>query len=260
MRRVLLALLAPAGCTHAVTSPADALSAVAPDLACTGPAASTPSGITTVTLLGSGFTPMPANTLANPRELLLPRIALDGAVALPGGARPPSVELTDDPENPTASRVQWTSEAEMAFEVDPSDGLPDGVFDVTVTEPDDSHAATLPHGLALLPPPGVVAASPMGAEAVQITGTGFLVYDGATPTVAIGGRAGAKTYASTFQPSDCQPVPGAFIEQDVELCTAIEISIPADMAANAPLVVANPAPADCASSASVAIAAVDEPR
>ncbi len=246
------------GCTHTTTSPQDSLSSVTPDLACTGPVVSTASGITTVTLIGSSFTPMPSRTLANPGELLLPRVTLEATSALPGGAQPSSVTIADDPTNPTASRLHWTSETQMAFDVDPSDGLPAGSFDVTVIEPDDSHETTLSEALALIPPPIVTAANPMAIDVesnqqIEVTGTSFLVYDGATPTVTIGSGAAAKTYTSAFQPSDCQPIAGGFAERDVELCTAIELTIPAgDFTASTqlPFVVTNPAPADCASSIS----------
>jgi len=249
------------GCTHKTTSPQDSLSAVAPDLACTGPIVSTPSGITTVTLTGSDFTPMPSRTLSNPRQLLLPQVTLVGAAALPGGTLPSNVAIADDPANPTASRLHWTSESQMGFDVNPADSLPTGVFDVTVTEPDMSRSSTLSQVLALIPPPVVTAANPMAicdvesSQTVQITGTSFLVFDGETPTVTIGSGASAHTYTATFQPSDCQPIPGTFTEQNVELCTAIEIEIPAgdfDVNVNTqfPLVVTNPPPADCASSTS----------
>lgn len=101
--------------------------------------------------------------------------------ALPGGMLPASpVEVADDPKDPAASRVHWTDESTMGFDVVPADALPTGVFDVTVTNPDGKHASTLPQVLAILPPPVVSAARPMGicdAEADQkvvVTGAGGL--------------------------------------------------------------------------------------
>lgn len=263
-RSAILGLLAfsLAACSHQVTSPPLDLSSVAPDLVCNGPSVSAPGGVTSVTLHGSDFTPMPSHTLASSRELLLPQITLAPNAALPGGTLPAGpIDIADDPANPSASRVHWANESRMSFDVNPADMLPAGVFDVTVTNPDKRHASTLAQVLAIIPPPVVTSATPMGIcdaesnQPVVITGTDFLVYDGATPTVTIQTPSGPKDYATTFQSSDCMPIPGAFAEPNAELCTAISFVIPqGDITVSAStmlsLVVTNPPPADCASSTS----------
>lgn len=261
-----------AACSHDVTSPTESLSSISPDLVCNGPSVSASNGVTPVKLSGSNFTPMPSHTLGDPRQLLLPRVTLSPAAALPGGMLPASpVEVADDPKDPMASRVHWTDESTMGFDVVPADALPTGVFDVTVTNPDGKHASTLPQVLAILPPPVVTAAQPMGicdAEADQkvvVTGTSFLVFDGATPTVTIAAPGGSRSYESTFSAADCQAVPGNFTEHAVQLCTAITISIPkGDITVSAntmlSLVVTNPAPADCASSTAFEVAIDVPPR
>jgi hypothetical protein len=261
-----------AACSHEVTSPSEQLSSVSPDLVCSGPSVSAPDGVTTVALSGSAFTPMPSRTLADPRQLLLPRVTLVPAAALPGGVLPGApVEVADDPANPAASRVHWTSESAMSFDVVPVDALPTGVFDVTVTNPDARHASTLSQVLAILPPPVVTAAQPMGIcdveadQTVVVTGASFLVFDGATPTVTIAAPGGARSYPSTFSAADCQPVPGSFAEHAVALCRAIEFSIPqGDITVTAntklSLVVTNPPPADCASSTAFEVTLDVPPR
>ncbi len=252
-------------CSHDVTSPTPSLSSVAPDLVCNGPAVSQADGITPVTLTGSDFTPMPAHTLTDPRQLILPQVTLGAVAALPGGSLPPDVQLADDPANPTASRLFWTSESSMGFLVDPADLQPPGVFDVTVTNPDKLRKTTLAQVLAIVPPPLVTAASPMAScdaesnQTVEITGTDFLVYNGATPTVTIGAAAGPKTYSTTVSPSDCMAIAGSFSEQDVALCTKLTFQIPAgDITVSTTtmfsLVVTNPAPADCRSSTTFMVA------
>ena len=247
-------------CSHDVTSPTPSLASVAPDLVCNGPTVSGPGGVTTVALHGDDFTPMPSRTLTNNKQLLLPQVTLDPVAAIPGGMLASSpVDLADDPANPTSSRLHWTSESEMSFDVVPSDNLPTGVFDVTVTNPDKQRKSTLAQVLAVLPPPVVTSATPMaicddqGDQTVVITGTDFLVYAGESPTVTIQTPSGAKTYMTTFQPSDCTAIPGTFTEQDAELCTAISFTIPqGDITVTAntmlSLVVTNPPPADCQSS------------
>ena len=262
---VFAAASAASACSHEITSPTPALASVAPDLACNGPRVSSPGGATTVALTGRGFTPMPSQTLTDRRELILPAITLSPVAGLPGGDAPTaSFDIGDDPANPAASRVHWASETSMSFDVVPADALPAGVFDVTVTNPDKSRASTLAETLAILPPPIVTAAQPMAIcddqddQVVAVTGTNFLVYEGATPTVSIVTPGGTKTYPSTFAAADCAAIPGRFAEQNVQLCTAITFTVPqGDIVVSQntmfDLIVTNPPPADCASSTGVQI-------
>ena len=263
-------MLALTACKHDLTSPAPTLASVAPDLVCNGAAVSQPQGTTSVALAGSDFTPMPSHTLKDPRQLILPSVTLGRVAALPGGTMPAApITIADDPANPSASRVHWTDESAMAFDVAPSDMLAPGVFDVTVTNPDHSHATTLSQHLGIIPPPIVTQATPMAicndqsAQPISITGSNFLVYDGAAPKVTLDTPAGPKTYTATFAPSDCAPIPGTFAETNAELCTTISITVPqGDIAvmANTPvsLIVTNPPPADCASSTGIQVT-IDAP-
>lgn len=265
-RRIVRTALAVAisaitvGCSHEITSPTPALSAVAPDLVCNGPSVSAANGVTTVALSGREFTPMPSKTLEDRRELILPAITLSPVAALPGGDIPADVvEIADDPANPTASRIHWASETAMSFDVVPADALPAGVFDVTVTNPDGSRVSTLTETLAIIPPPIITAAAPMAIcddqadQIVVITGTSFLFFDGAAPTVTIAATSGPKTYPATAAAEDCIAIPGQFTEQNVRLCTALAFTVPqGDIVVTEntmfDLIVTNPAPADCASS------------
>ena len=268
----VIVLVAPFACSHEITSPTPALATVTPDLACSGPRASSPDGVTTVELSGRDFTPMPSQTLTDRRELILPRITLSPVAALPGEADPSGpVDITDDPASASTSRVHWASESSMSFDVVAADALPAGVFDVTVTNPDGHRASKLAETLAIIPPPIITAASPMAIcddqedQVVEVTGTSFLVYEGATPTVSIVTPGGTRTYASTAAPEDCAPIPGRFTEQDVRLCTAIKLTIPqGDIVVTAnttfDLIVTNPAPADCASSTAARITINSPPR
>ncbi len=267
-----VALIASFACSHEIASPQPALSAVAPDLVCNGPRVSGPAGVTTVALSGRDFTPMPSQTLTDRRELILPSITLSPVAALPGGDVPAAAfDIADDPANPAASRVHWASETAMSFDVVPADALPAGVFDVTVTNPDKTRASRLAETLAIIPPPIITAASPMAIcddqadQVVEVTGTNFLFYDGATPTVTIAATGGPKTYPATAAAEDCAAIPGRFTEQNVRLCTALAFTVPqGDIAVTAntmfDLIVTNPAPADCASSTAFQITINAPPR
>lgn len=259
----LLTLVTGAGaCAHDLESPLPAISAVTPDLICNGPTVSSADGGTQVTLNGDHFTPMPSRTLDAPVRLLLPRITLAPVAAVPGGTMPAGpIEIADDPAAPAASRVHWTSESQMSFDVLPVDALAAGVFDLTVTNPDGTSAATLTRRLAILPPPIVSAIIPPAVcddqddQDITITGASFLVYAGHTPTVTIGMGAGAHTYTARVDAANCAAIPGTFTEADAALCTALTITVPrgdfiVTASTNLPVVVTNPAPADCASSSS----------
>ena len=267
LRLFAVAATLAAACSHEVTSPTPALTSVSPDLVCNGSAQSAPDGVSSVALAGSDFTPTPSSTLTDPRRLLLPKITLEPTAAIPGGTLAAApVAITDDPADPANSRVHWTSELAMSFDVAPADHLPTGVFGVTVTNPDGSHASTLDQVLAVLPAPIVAMVKPpaicddQADQSLTITGANFLVFDGATPSVTLG----TKTYSSTFAASDCAPVTGTFAEANVQLCTAITISVPqgdfdVTAATTLPLVVTNPPPADCDSASSPVDVTIDPP-
>lgn len=264
---VLFSLLSAvaAGCSHELKSPTPDLTAVAPDLVCNGPSVSASDGVTTVALTGTSFTPMPSKTLEDRRELILPAITLSPVAALPGLDAPSSAfDIADDAANPAGSRVDWTSETSMSFEVAPADMLPAGVFDVTITNPDGSRASTLSETLAIIPPPLVTAASPMAIcddqadQTIELTGANFLFFDGASPSVTIATPGTPKVYPATVVEESCAPVPGRYSESNVRLCTALRFTVPEDdivVTENTTfdLVVTNPAPADCASSTAFAI-------
>lgn len=274
--RSLIGVIAAAGlsvaCSHDISSPKPALASVAPDLVCNGPSVSAPGGITSVTLTGSGFTPMPSKTLTDPRQLLLPKVTLTPAGMLPGGMPVTApVEIADDPGSAAQSRVHWASETSMSFDVNPADMLPAAVFAVTVTNPDGTSAAKLDDTLAVIPPPLVSMVEPMAicddqsGQTLTVTGSNFLVFDGAAPTVTIGTAPNDHTYTATAAPGDCMPIMGHFTETNVSLCTKISFTVPAgDIVVTATtmlaLVVTNPPPADCASSDAVTVTFDPPPR
>jgi hypothetical protein len=247
-------------CSHDLESPQPALATIAPDLVCNGPSVSTSDGRSTVTVRGDRFTPMPSRTLEGPTKLLLPRITLTPAGAIPGGTAPTApIEIDDDPDAPASSRVHWTSEQEMSFDILPADARPAGVFDLAITNPDGTSTARLARRLAILPPPIVAMIIPPAIcddqedQTVVITGANFLAHGDQTPSVTVGAGALMHTYTSRVADADCQAVDGMFDEANVRLCTSLTITIPqgdfvVTTTTQLAVVVTNPAPADCASS------------
>jgi len=102
--------------------------------------------------------------------------------------------------------------------------------------------------LTLVPAPTLAAVEPgvvctaQGDVLLVITGNGFLVIDGETPTISIDG----STYLSSA--SECEPTPGP--KKTTMRCTRLEVTLPegALQTGEHQVSVMNPAPAGCVSS------------
>ncbi|MFO0758316.1 MAG: hypothetical protein U0359_17620 [Byssovorax sp.] len=261
--------LLTAGCSHDIQSPAPKATSAEPDLVCNDKPASLP--FSTVTLHGDGFTPMPSKTLEDKRELRLPRIQLDQTQAIPGTmAGATTIQIADDPANPAASRVHWTSEQEMSFDILPEDKFTTGVFSITITNPDEKSKSTIDKGLAILPVPTLSAVEPpllcddQEDQQVVLTGAHFLAYGSEVPTITATDGATTKTYKPTIDAADCAALDGNFTEKDVRLCAKLTFTLPkGDFKETEPahvkLTVTNPKPADCASTDPVELLIIPAP-
>jgi hypothetical protein len=257
------------GCSHDVQSPVPKGTSAEPDLVCNQKPVSLP--FSTVAIHGEGFTPMPSKTLEDKRELRLPRIQLDQTSAIPGtdGGKA-QVIIADDPANPGASRVHWTSEQLMSFDILPEDAIATGVFSITVINPDEESKATIEKGLAILPAPVLSGVVPpllcddQEDQVVVLSGAHFLAYGDKVPTVTATAPSATHTYVATLDEATCTPLDGNFVETNVRLCTGLTFTMPkGDFAVTEPtnvsLVVTNPAPADCASTEPIAIVVIPAP-
>ncbi len=265
-------VFAPA-CSHEVESPGPSSLDVAnkgidPDLACNATPVS--RQFSTITLRGSNLTPMPQKTLEDKRQLMLPKVELTMVTPL-AGAAPLTAPLTiaDDPSNPTASRVKWTSESEMAFEIHEEDKLPTGVMSIKVTNPDGKQSTDFQGGnLAIVPKPTINELKPVAIcddqsdQTVIVAGQNFLFFDDKGPTVAVGD----KTYtAQADSGAMCETVSGSFREKDVKLCNSVKITIPkgdfpVTTPTKVPVKLTNPAPADCQSSETIELTINPPPK
>src|SRR6185369_14434613 len=102
-------------------------------------------------------------------------------------------------------------------------------------------------------------------QVVTITGTNFLVYDGQAPTVIVGTPPNQKTYVGTVDPKSCTKLEGNFSEMNVMLCTSMTFTIKqGDFQVTEPtkvtVVVQNPPPADCQSSAEITLTISPPPQ
>ncbi|MGZ3421090.1 MAG: hypothetical protein ACXVEE_24660 [Polyangiales bacterium] len=244
------------GCSHQIESPAVSGSNASPDLVCNAKPASAP--FSTVTLHGANMTPMPSKTLEGKRELILPKIELTLIEPIAGATATGPIVIADDPANPAASRVHWQDEQTMSFDVKEEDKLPTGVMTITLTEPDGQQTTTIEKGLAIVPKPVIAELKPpaicddQSDQTVVVNGSGFLAFDDKTPSVKVGD----KDYSATVDAKDCAPINGNFREKNVQLCSSVTIKIPkgdfvVTTKTKVPVVVTNPAPADCQSSETI---------
>lgn len=248
--------LSSVACSHEVVSPELTLADAVPDLVCT-------EQLTTeITITGDGMRPMPTKALTPPTELVLPAISLDLTTDLSGKAASGTVAIPDDPANAAASYVHWDAEQKMRFRVDPALALPTGLYDLTVTNPDKVHAATLKGALLAVPPPKATAISPdlfcdaQSDVEVTITGTGFLQVGDQLPIFHFGDK---DIPASSV--SGCAPLPGKLDEGAVQSCTSATAKVTEGALApgSYAVTVTNPGPASCSSTEPISVVVVPPP-
>lgn len=130
----------------------------------------------------------------------------------------------------------------------PADSQPAGTVQVSVTNPAPLACVSAQRPLTWVDRPRVTSVQPLAvcSQALQqllsITGTNFLTVDGAGPTLTVG------TQDFTPTPGGCTPLTGP--SEAVQQCTQLTLTVPQGTFAPGtyPVVVTNPAPADCASS------------
>ncbi|HET9551336.1 MAG TPA: hypothetical protein VFP50_00070 [Anaeromyxobacteraceae bacterium] len=244
--RVALVLsLLLAACSKKMDGPAPTLTSLNPDVVCN-------QQLTTgVTVAGTGLSPT-VESAAKDKLLYLPKVTLTPRTALDGtSASGAAIAVPDDPTNAAASHVAWTSQQALRFDVYPGLAVPNGIYDLTVKNPNGQQAA-LTGALAAVPPPTLSTVAPAAvchdasALPVVITGADFLVFGAntatpSTPTVTIGGQ----NYTSVA--SQCVDLPGF---PGVQRCTVLTVTVNGALftvGQTVQVTVTNPPPANCVS-------------
>ncbi len=251
VRLSLLFLLAcVAGCEKRVDGPTPTLASVAPAVVCDAQL------VTAVSVTGTNLTPLPIRTLAGAQSLELPTLALTRSASLGGtAAAGTAIAIPDGPDDVATTathRARWQSESAMAFDVSVELGLADGVYDLSVKNP-DGQTAVLEHALAAVPPPVLTGAQALSIcddqkdQTLTLTGTGFLVIGTAKPQVTI--TSSDKTLTKTYAPTElsgCAAI-ATSVQSGLKQCTGVTfVVVKKDLPACAySLVVTNPAPAAC---------------
>ncbi len=176
--RSLIALALVAACSHKLDGPTPQIDSLDPALVCN-------AVTTTLTVTGSGLSPLAIDALTGDPKLAIPSITLQRVAD--GDGNPVTdapITLCPDATDPTCTRVRWISQTSMDFDIDPSLGLLPGTYQVTVTNANgNSFTATVT--LEVVAPPELTSIIPnslcsAGGDVV-IEGTGFT--DGATATI-----------------------------------------------------------------------------
>jgi hypothetical protein len=182
--RALAVAVSCAVCSCGIDADPPRVTAVMPQMVC---------GAATVTVTGSGFTPLPERTLVG-EQLALPTVTLA------------NMGTSSTVSGPS---LRWRSEAQLDFDV-PLDGLPPSLYDVAVTNP-DGHAGQLAQALTLMPPPamtGVTIASvsprsicdAQSDQTIAVSGSGFVV--GATEVELLGSVRGGVQFTAMANVAD----------------------------------------------------------
>jgi hypothetical protein len=255
---LLAGALGVAGCAHELGGPAPAVeSELDPHLVC-----NELDPMTTVTITGSGFSPMPVDTATGPARLLLPTVTLLRSADLAGAAGTGEPVPVPD-ESPDESQVHWYSQERMDVDITPGMSLEEGIYGVTVTNP-NGNEVSFTDALAVVPPPELTGVTPeaicvdQGPATFTLQGTGFLDVDGALPTVTVRGGGEEHVYDADGL-TGCATLPEPATE--TQTCTEMTVTIPEDdlEPGTYEVVVTNPPPANCFSSETVLLEVVPPP-
>ena len=221
--------------------PRPVLAAVTPDIACDQ------EDDQTMTLTGTGFlqvgTALPTAHIGGKD---FPVTKLDGCKPVPG--------------NHLAGAVQQCTTATFVL---PKGTFMPGPVPVSMTNPQTAACSTTEQvTLTIVPPPSVAAIRPdvlcdaQGDETVTLTGTGFLQVGTTLPLVTVGTQ---MVNASTVD--GCTAVTGTFVEGTINTCTSLTFIVKKGLlaAGSYPVVVTNPAPANCKSLETITLSVVPPP-
>lgn len=246
------------GCAEEITGPAPSVSApTEPHLVCNAQLD------TPITLTGAGFSPLAVDVASGPARLVLPTVSLVQTAGLDGMAVSGAVPIVVPGTDGATTQVHWLSQAQMVLDVTESLALPAGVQAVEVLNPNGARTR-FEGALVAVPPPAVSSIEPMaictaqGDSMLRVVGTGLLEVSGAAPTITFTGGGVTKTYDAESL-TGCAALPAPATE--ARTCTRFTVVIPqADLVPGTySVVVTNPAPAACSTTAPLSVEVVPPP-
>ena len=247
-----------AGCAHELEGPTPELSnELEPHLVC-----NQLEPLTNVSIEGGGLAALPVDTAIGNAHLVLPSLSLRRTSDLAGEAAADEAVTVPD-ETAETSQIHWHSQQRMTFDITPEMELVEGIYGLTVTNPDGQDAALDP-ALAVVPPPEVATIEPETICVDQfdvtltLTGSGFLDIDGALPTVTVVGGSETREYEPT-ELGECFTLPEPASE--AQSCSTLSFVVPqGDLPPGSySITVTNPPPANCSSSEEIFVEVVPPP-
>lgn len=253
------------GCTS-LQSPDLTVAAAAPQAVCGA------QRVSAVSLKGSGFAPLPRDTFSG-AALELPHVTLqlqrgaDGSAGAGVDVPTPYV-----PDGAQGGHVRWLSAEQLSFDVYPGlqggADLAPGLYGISVTNP-DGRRASLPGGLAVVPPPQLKSAAPsplcdeQSDVSFTLQGAGFVRLGQELPVARftpVGGSADAAVEIPLGALSSCA-APPAPEGLTLSSCADASVSIPRGALAAGlyQVAVRNPRETGCTSTESVKVLVVGAP-
>ena len=221
-------LVLTGACSHQVESPEVTLGRLEPDLICND---QFPAEGLIVKIHGDGFTPMPVKVLEEPAALELPSVGFTRTTLLDGSAADgPKLAVSGEQGGKNASHLGWKSNQLMTVRFDADLKPEEGLYSVTVTNPDGKHDDTLKVGLGVVPPPTITSQKLAHCNAASdgeiiIAGTNFVKFGDEMPKVLIKKPDGSvvKEYTASSV-GGCTPISG--LDEEVQICTSVTITVP----------------------------------
>lgn len=269
VRWPLIVLSAPAlamliSCGHSKDGPAPlpAAEPLAPNAVCVEQLT------TTLTVRGTGLSPLPIDVVAGSTKLALPTVALLRTQDLDGVVTTDApLLIPDTPTDPAVSHVRWISQEELRFDINEALKTPPGLYTVRVTNANGKFGEWTDSLLAV-PRPSVLAAKPDLLCAAKdgefvLTG-GMFIKQGDTLPKLRATAAGAEAIELTPSSANkCKALPGA---GGYEACEELVIKLGAGtlpsgaVSTTYALSIENPTPVGCSSTESVSLTMVPAPK
>ncbi|HNN53287.1 MAG TPA: hypothetical protein PKO07_19810 [Pseudomonadota bacterium] len=270
---LLLPLVVPLllSCKGEVVSPAASIDTLSPQVVCAV------QKTTAVAMTGSNFTPLPTGSLTENPTLELPKVFLQQRTQLSGAPGSGSeVRIYDGQDQ---NHLRYVTSSEMDFDVYPGMVVSDydlgtagtdltpGLYDMILQNPDQVRT-TKEGGLAVVPPPTLIAVTPNPAcneqaeASFNVNGQNFLRINGELPAVSftLSDGTGTPIAVKTASAQNCQTLPspqGVMLES----CTDLTVTASQNLLAVASyrVVVQNPGAASCTSQEDVRTVVIPAP-
>ncbi len=248
-------------CSHEVESPKVTVDHLEPDLICNE---QLPDEGLSILIRGTGFTPMPFDTLQDKPDIELPQVDLVRNADLTGKKQDgPTITFPGKGDEDNASNLGWRTKELMSMLIDDDNAPEEGLYGIKVTNPDGKSAAEKDLALAVVSPPSVKRVIPTSLcnglqdQRLNLEGENFLGVGEKMPVVSFE-LDGDVTEIEADRLDDCIEIEG--LSEPVRLCESASVLIGGGELEEGDYEVSliNPAPAACSASESHTVKVLNE--